>query len=276
MKEIHKLHCHKTMYQGKRSVSKIKYICLHYTSNKTDTAKNNAVYFSYEQPRKASAHYIVDGSEIWQSVEDDEIASAVGGSRWSDYKKTGGAKLYKTVTNTNSISIEMCSQKGVITDKTIENAVELVRHLMEKYNIPLSHVVRHFDVTGKPCPGWDGWLGDDAPKWKAFLQKVKGNVEYVYTADIITELTRRNIITNPTLWAEKGQDNSPSYWLMRKAANMTENQQRAVYLETVNDIVWELWYRGIMTDSYLWVDLLNKDMNLYWLSYKICNMTKNR
>ena len=37
-------------------------------------------------------------------------------------------------------------------EKTEANAIELVKYLMNKYNIPASNVIRHCDVTGKNCP----------------------------------------------------------------------------------------------------------------------------
>ena len=37
-------------------------------------------------------------------------------------------------------------------DKTVDNAVELVKMLMTKYNVPIANVIRHYDVTGKNCP----------------------------------------------------------------------------------------------------------------------------
>ena len=43
------------------------------------------------------------------------------------------------------------------TEAALNNAVELVRQLMKWYNIPAENVIRHYDVTGKPCPGIIGW-----------------------------------------------------------------------------------------------------------------------
>ena len=37
-------------------------------------------------------------------------------------------------------------------DATVEAAAELTRYLMNKYGVPASHVIRHYDVTGKICP----------------------------------------------------------------------------------------------------------------------------
>ena len=42
-------------------------------------------------------------------------------------------------------------------------------------------------------------------------------------------------------------------------------------LESVNDIVWELANRGIITDKGLWLDKLQKDADAYWLARKAVN-----
>lgn len=173
--EINKsIPCKSTNYGGSRSASSIKYLVYHYTANRTDTAKNNATYFKNNSV-KASAHYFVDETSIYQSVDDLKIAWSVGGSKYSDCASTGGGSQYKIITNTNSISIEMCSKNGVITDATVANAVALGQLLMAKYNIPINNVYRHFDVTGKHCPGWTGWWGKDSSKWNNFKNKLAGS-----------------------------------------------------------------------------------------------------
>lgn len=166
--------CNSKNYGNKRSLASIKYIVLHYTANKTDKAISNCKYFQ-TGGRNASAHYFIDDSGIYQSVNDNYISWSVGGSRYTNYKVTGGAKFYGICTNSNSLNIEMCSQNGIITDKTQENAVELVKFLMNKYNIKIENVIRHFDVTGKNCPGWDGWSNNGFSKWNTFKSKLKSN-----------------------------------------------------------------------------------------------------
>ena len=47
-------------------------------------------------------------------------------------------------------------------------------------------------------------------------------------------------------------------------------------LESVNDIVWELHSRGIITDKELWFKKLTADKDMYWFAYKVCNKTKNK
>ena len=147
----------KSNYGSYRATSKIKYIVWHYTANDGDTDEANAKYFKRAN-LKSSAHYFVDDDSITISVPDTYVAWSVGGSRYSNYKTTGGAKYYKICTNSNSLSIELCDtvKDGSynVSEKTLNNAIELTRDLMKKYNIPIENVIRHFDVTGKSCPAY--------------------------------------------------------------------------------------------------------------------------
>lgn len=157
-----------TLYRNITSVNRDKggntkkYIVIHYTGNASDTAKANANYFKSTY-RGASAHYFVDTTTVYQVVEDNDCSWAVG-------RNYGSNNLFGTVTNKNSINVEMCSQNSKIPDATFNNTVELVKSLMKKYSIPASRVVRHWDVCSKSCPGWNGWgaNGKDASIWNKF------------------------------------------------------------------------------------------------------------
>ena len=135
------------------TVSRIKYIVIHFVGA-LGGAKENADYFA-SQYVGASAHYYVgfDG-EIWRSVRDQDIAWAVGGM----------AYIHPYCRNSNSLSIELCVRKvnhGSLSsmdkdwyfeDATVKSAIELTKYLMEKYNVPASNVIRHYDVNHKVCP----------------------------------------------------------------------------------------------------------------------------
>lgn len=125
----------------------IKYIVIHFTSNNGDTALNNCNYFSGAN-RGASAHYFIGDDGIYQSVPDKWVAWAVGGTK--NYK-------HPYCRNMNSISIEMCSRIGAdgkyyIDDDVVEQTIELTKYLMNKYNVPVENVLRHYDVWDKKCP----------------------------------------------------------------------------------------------------------------------------
>ena len=129
-----------------------KYIVIHYTGNENDTAKNNADYFGGGN-RNASAHYFVDDNEVYQVVEEFNGAWHIG----------DGNNRYG-INNKNSIGIEMCgTDNGNISEKTVENTLELTKELMKKHGIDSDHVVRHYDASRKNCPSafssnsWSRW-----------------------------------------------------------------------------------------------------------------------
>lgn len=160
----------KQNYGGVRALNTIKYLVYHYTGNDGDTDEGNGKHF-HNHIVKASAHYFVDDDSVTQSVPDNYIAYSVGGKCQSSHHP-----LYKVCTNSNSISIEMCDcfKNGVveITDKTLENAIELGKMLMKKYNISIDRVIRHYDVNGKACPNCNGLLNDT--NWNAFKSRLNG------------------------------------------------------------------------------------------------------
>lgn len=144
-----------------RSGQKIKYIVMHFTGNKTDTALNNANYFGGGN-RNASAHYFVDNTSIVQVVEDTMASWHCG---------DGNGKY--GITNQNSIGIEMCGTNGEIAKDTESNTIDLVKQLMKKYNIPNDRVVRHYDASRKNCPS--PWSKNNWSKWNDFKKKLVNN-----------------------------------------------------------------------------------------------------
>lgn len=136
-------------YGGARSLESIKYIVLHYTAVNGDTAKNEASYFSRNYSRYAGAHFFVDqDGKIAESINMRLTAWSVGGSR---YAGTSPA-YYGKCTNYNSVSIEMCNQ---VTRDASAKQIEAVRWLIGYVQSCCPNaktIIRHYDVTGKPCP----------------------------------------------------------------------------------------------------------------------------
>ena len=154
--------CKASNYRKGRA-SEIEFLVIHYTGNNGDTAENNCRYFA-SNSAGASAHYFVDEDSICQSVRDTDTAWHCG---------TRGVYYHKTCRNANSIGIELCSMKNskgyFFRKETVERAVELVRELMEKYNIPIENVVRHYDVSHKICPA--PFVNDEAA-WEDFKRRL--------------------------------------------------------------------------------------------------------
>lgn len=147
---------------------------MHYTGNTKDTAISNAKYFHTSINRQASAHYFVDETSIYQSVQDNYVAWSVGGKPQSSFHP-----LYQICTNSNSISIEMCtSGNSEVSDKTVDNAIELVKYLMNKYGIDADHVTNHYHCNGKACPSASLRTG---ARWDNFISRLGGTVQEATT-----------------------------------------------------------------------------------------------
>lgn len=140
----------------------VRYIVVHYTANKGDTAKNNADYFA-RATTKTSAHYFVDEKEVWQSVREKDTAYHCGADTYK----------HPFCRNGNSIGVEMCllDKSGNIRPGTIDTALSVVRQLMAAYDIPSDRVLRHYDVTGKNCPRP---MVENPQLWEDFKKELEG------------------------------------------------------------------------------------------------------
>ena len=169
----------------------IAYIVIHYTAGSTSrpgAAKNNAVMFA-DPSRGASADFIVDDSTIVQYNPDIKNRYCWHcGDNKNPYSM--GGKFYGKCGNANSIGIEICctnpnwtdtepanTKAWSFTDSVVNKAVELTKYLMQTYNIPAERVIRHYDVSGKLCPGIIGWNEDsgNTTEWKHFKERISDN-----------------------------------------------------------------------------------------------------
>lgn len=161
--------CHSSNLNYK-SARNVLYIVMHYTGNEKDKAVNNANYFQRANC-KASAHFFVDDTTIYQSVALKDIAWHCGASTY-----------YSPCRNASSFGVEMCCTAGnyMISDKTIDNAAHLCAHLCKMLGIAAkdvdTYVLRHYDVTHKKCPAQMANSANDAD-WIAFKEKVKDILE---------------------------------------------------------------------------------------------------
>ncbi len=161
-------------FTDKNSTSRIKYIVIHYFGS-LGTAFNVSEYFR-KAYRGASAHYSLDdGENIYQSVEDEDIAWHCG---------TSGKYYHPDCRNSNSLGIEVRPYKKstttmyatdtdwYFTPQTVDRLVEFTKYLMKKYNIPIERVIRHYDVTHKICPNPFVVNAAAQAQWDAFKKRL--------------------------------------------------------------------------------------------------------
>lgn len=144
------------------ATDKITGIVIHYVANPGSTAIQNRNYFEGlkdSQETQASSNFIVglDG-EIVQCVPTSEVAYASNNR------------------NNDTVSIEVChpDETGKFNDKTYESLVWLTGWLCEYLDVEPENVIRHYDITEKPCPLYyveheDAWLQfkEDVKTWVA-------------------------------------------------------------------------------------------------------------
>ncbi len=127
------------------------YIVIHNTANSAPAINEVKYLNSSSNTSSTSFHFAVDDTSVYQAINLKYNAWHAGDISMN--KKSIGIEVAKsTITDTE------------VKDKAIENAAKLTAVLMEYYDIPLSRVITHQDVTGKNCPhdileryGWDNF-----------------------------------------------------------------------------------------------------------------------
>lgn len=147
-------------YAGQNSP---KYIVIH----ETDNFSKGADAGRHAQAQAAghlstSVHYYAGSDGVYQAADHTDGTYSVG-------REYGGSHAVKDATNRNTINIEICVNEDGDYTKARENAVELVRHLVQTTKIPAERVIRHFDAKGKYCPRK---MMDNPELWEDFKGQI--------------------------------------------------------------------------------------------------------
>ena len=142
------------------ALKKVNGVVIHYTANPGTDAMANRNYFESRKKRKdskenkVSSNYIIglDGTII-RCVPDTEIAYA------------------SNQRNADSLSIECChpDKSGKFSTATYQSLIHLVAYLCDRYEISLSQIIRHYDITGKNCPKY---YVENENAWKQLKQDI--------------------------------------------------------------------------------------------------------
>lgn len=170
-----------------KSNRSIKYIAIHYTmgsrSSKGRALATRKDWLNRPPKKRASTDFVVDDEEIVQI--NPNIRNYYCWSVGDKKDKSDGGATVSDGCNSNTISIEICSniKKGYdvqvgnhegwyYTEESLERTVRLVKYLMKEYKVPIGRVVRHYDISGKKCPGLIGW--NDGPIYDSATGKKNG------------------------------------------------------------------------------------------------------
>ena len=147
--------------------------------------------------------------------------------------------------NNTHIGFEICEDN--LSDAAYFNAVykeaaELCAYLCKQYNLTEKDVICHCEGNKKGIASNHGdvmhWFPKHGKSMDTFREDVKKLIN------------------------EAGRNGTPS-------VTCGDTSLRDGGLTSVNDIVWELEHRGIITDKELWLKKLEEDKNAYWLAKKM-------
>ncbi len=185
--------CHPKNYRkGRRQA--VAYLVIHYVGA-TGDARNNAKYYGTTPGIGASAHWFVDhgpSPEVWASVPEGDTAWHCGANRY----------VHPECRNDNAIGVELCCHKDAkgnwyFDAETVDAAVALCRDIVAHYGIDKTHVLRHYDVTGKTCPA--PFVYDESA-WEDFKDRLYAPVEEPFKQTSTT--TVYNTVAECPVWAQ--------------------------------------------------------------------------
>ena len=166
----------------------MKYITIHETGNTSagaDALRHASFLNNGGGTAGVSYHYTVDDKRAVQHLPHNETAFHAGDGRGAG--------------NTQSIGIEIAVNSDGSFSEATGNAAFLTAMLMEKHDIPLENIRRHFDWSGKNCP--QRLMSNSQKGWMQFLELVKA---YSETHKLIPEPGRSDEqLPAPAPWAEK-------------------------------------------------------------------------
>ena len=182
----------------KESLQSVSKIVIHWVGNANTTAMANRNYFDNLKNQRgpkytfASSHYIVGLSgEIIRCIPENEVAYHAGNGTM----------------NRNSIGIETCHPdwEGKFNDLTYNSLVELVASLVEKYNLTINDIIRHYDITSKDCPRY---YVKNNTAWVQFkndvANKLNKSIEKEVEGDFNMAKTYKNGSTREDVYADTG------------------------------------------------------------------------
>ena len=140
--------------------NKKKYITIHETDNMNPNANAQAHANLQKRGYKASWHYQIDQNNIIQSFTHDYQLHHSNNNKG----------------NNESISIEMCVNKGNNYIMTIKNTIKLVKKIMKDENISIVNVVTHQYWNNKDCPK-QLLSGSNGITWKDFINSLEGQLD---------------------------------------------------------------------------------------------------
>lgn len=193
-----------------------KYIVIH----ETDNTAQGAGAQRHAQAQAAghlstSVHYYSGSDGVYQAAEHSD-------GTWSIGKEYGGNHSVKDANNRNSINIEICVNADGDYNVARQNAIELVKYLIQTTGIKADHVIRHYDAKGKYCPRK---MLDNPPLWEDFKKQIGSAV--VQNPAPVAEILTGTVVTQKDPLVLRDTPNGNKMTSIPKGATITVLEQGA-------------------------------------------------
>ncbi len=243
---------------------------LDFTSGLSDRARTDYIALHHAQAEKCSVYDIHSWhkSNGWAGIGYHFLVRKDGGI----YRGRPLGKMGAHVSGMNNRSIGICAEGDFTRESmggTQKTAVcALLKYLKDNF-YPAAAIVGHGEIGSSDCPGRNYPLEDIKRNYEKYASAAE---EYTEINDIIWELAHRGIISDKEMWLKKCAGNSNIYWLCRKMCGYIRTKtggESAAYEYTgIEEILWDLQYRGVISDTELWRNMSEKDVNVYYLLKK--------
>ena len=185
---------------------------------------------------KSGFHYVVDDSEIYRVIPEDEVAWHAGDGRGAG--------------NMSTVSIEICVNPDSNLEKAIDNASWLsadilYRHgenkvvdgLRDKIN---GNLFQHYSWSGKNCPKEirDGAYGG----WDEFIKKTTAELANYYNTNSDINAIVDNL-------ENKGYIKDRLYWYRTLSGDRPIDNNTSVFLEMVVSEALNIDYKQVLVDA---------------------------
>lgn len=191
------------------------YIVVH----ETDNYANGAGAQRHAEAQKngnldTSVHYYSGSDGVYQAAEHCDGTFSVG-------KEYGGNHSVKDANNRNSINIEICVNPDGDYNVARQNAIELVKYLIQTTGIQADHVIRHYDAKGKYCPRK---MLDNPSLWEDFKNQIGGAVQNPVP---VSEILTGTVVTQKDPLVLRDAPNGNKLTSIPKGATITILEQGA-------------------------------------------------
>lgn len=181
-------------------------------------------------------------------------------------------KLGAHVSGMNYCSVGICAEGNYDAEKSMpavqKNAIkELISYLKVIY--PSASIVGHKEIEASDCPGKYYPLDEMKNNYQTNTDTIvkENNIE-----QLLYELKVMEIISDVDLWRNKAQEDCNIFYLLQNilyyAKTKSIGETADEDYEDIESILWDLNYRGVISNIELWREKANTDANVYWLLRK--------